>query len=97
MPFITQQKRDLVEAYGLDERYFFPEVGDRCYFFYKEMVRQWKENPRWTTAHEIYKELLQKEHPGWDNCAAINLAWQVFFQLYVMPYELKKRKENGDI
>jgi hypothetical protein len=107
MPFITQQKRDLVEAYGLDGTYFFPEAGDRCYFFYKDMVRQWKENPRWTTAHNIYKDMIEaiedervvdteREGPD-DDDAAYLLAWPVFFQLYVMPYELKKREENGDV
>jgi hypothetical protein len=110
MPFITQERRKQID----DKESDIPEMvpGDRCYLFYKEMVRRWKEKPRWTTAHEIYKELLLKDRGKFvvydeieghikrdldDDYVAQNLSWQVFFQLYVMPYELKKRKENGDI
>ena len=57
------------------------------------MVEQWKESPRWKTAHNIYKHINNLN----DTSAAYELAWQVFFQLYVMPYELKKREENGDV
>jgi hypothetical protein len=75
------------------------------------MVDRWKSNPRWTTAHEIYKGVIlhrdshdtyDSEHSSLacelcDKLVSHELAWQVFFQLYVMPYELKKREENGDI
>jgi hypothetical protein len=107
MPFITQQKRDFVEAYGLDGTNFFPEVGDRCYFFYKDMVRQWKENPRWRTAHQIYKDMVEaiegervvdQEREGVDDDdVAYQLAWQVFFMWWVVPYEKEKEKLNGPI
>lgn len=87
MPFITQERRDAIREGTLTEW----QPGDYCYAAYKEMVEKWKTNPRWTTAHNIYKEVTQ-------NCSiATDLAWQVFFQLYVMPYELCKRDENGDI
>ncbi len=62
------------------------------------MVDRWKAEPRWTMAHNIYKEimyapLLETE----DMEAAQRLAWQIFFQFYVIPYELEKQEQNGDI
>ena len=95
MPFITQERRDMIGALVLNGS---TQPGDLCYIHYKKMVDQWKANPRWTTAHEIYKDLIFGPVPeGLDNEAAKELAWQVFFQLHVMPYEENKRKLNGDI
>lgn len=105
MPFIIPKRREIIDEYGGleallrlggSENYIQP--GDRCYVFYKEMVRRWEESPRWTTAHNIFKDLIKvhEDVSEDDYCAAV-LAWEVFFQLYVMPYELKKREENGDI
>ncbi len=106
MPFITPERR-LALARGEA-----PEVvGDLCYIAYKEMVRRWKEEPRWTTAHNIFKDLKNPNHKcaflyknldythygSQDLGLAENLAWQVFFQNYVMPYEREKEKENGTI
>jgi hypothetical protein len=97
MPFVTQDHRDNPDM-------LIP--GDICYTFYRDMVIRWKKQPRWTTAHNIYKEMtdiLRQSHVSdlfrkdCDQCAAYKLAWQVFFQLYVMPYELEKRQQNGDI
>jgi len=96
MPFIKSERRYVIDERGLwalDE----VQVGDCCYEFYKPMVDRWKSNPRWTTAHEIYKDMICSINESWDLQAAKELAWQVFFQLYVMPYELKKREENGDV
>jgi hypothetical protein len=68
------------------------------------MIERWKVNPRWTTAHEIYKEIRGKSRiywannpEGFDSLIAEELAWLVFFQLKVMPYELEKMEQNGDI
>jgi len=105
MPFVTKDRRKIIYEEGLDglhdypERGMGPQVGDICYSYYKPMVDKWKANPRWTTAHEIYKNLhmMPVGKMTDDEWAAKDLAWQVFFQLYVMPYELKKREENGDI
>lgn len=98
MPFVTEDHRR-------DPDMTVP--GDICYTFYREMVRKWKNEPRWTTAHNIYKQmrtiLINAHHRGilpiqeCDSCTAYELAWQVFFQLYVMPYEIDKRATNGDI
>ena len=71
--------------------------GDRCYLFYKDMMTSWRANPCWTTADEIYAFVLDTNQPSPEWQRAKELAWQVFFQLHVMPYELKKLKENGDI
>lgn len=99
MPFIKQDRRDLAGKGQLPDT----QVGDRCYFFYKEMVDAWKKNPRWTTAHNIKKHTLHGLHLthvgglACDDCVARRLAWEVFFQKYVMPYELEKELENGTI
>ena len=99
MPFITQERRKIIEeGVGTWKVQSWWQPGDRCYVFYKKMVEQWKANPRWTTAHEIYKEVLfEPWTENRDDSTAKELAWQVFFQLYVIPYELKKREDNGDI
>lgn len=97
MPFVTQDHRDNPDM---------QIPGDICYTFYREMVSKWKIQPRWTTAHNIYKDMsdsIQQAHIsdnfriGCNDCAAYQLAWQVFFQKYVMPYEDLKEKENGTI
>lgn len=99
MPFITSKRRTLIDSKGLDG---LEEIqpGDRCYVFYREMVKKWMANPRWTTAHRIYAEVLVCPRGGAalkDNEVARELAWQIFFQLWVMPYERRKLEENGDI
>ena len=97
MPFIKRVRRDTIDLRGI-EALDIIEPGDRCYKFYKAMVEQWKAEPRWTTAHNIMKDAPMQVYDSIpDDMVAQRLAWEVFFQLYVMPYELKKRKENGDI
>ena len=97
MPFITQERRKIIDEQGL-EGLDVIQPGDLCYVYYKQMVDRWKANPRWTTAHRIYKDLHEfPSNVSPDQCVAKDLAWQVFFQIYVMPYEEKKRAENGDI
>lgn len=99
MPFITQHRRKIIYESGLGlDGLGELQPGDRCYYFYKQMVEKWRAQPRWTTAHEIMKHFADEgEFPTLDDMVASRLAWDVFFQLYVMPYELKKREENGDI
>ena len=97
MPFIEQERRQTIDAAGLESLDKI-QPGDLCYIHYKNMLDQWRENPSWTTAHEIYKHWFTNTDPNYDDDAvAAQLAWQVFFQLYVMPYELEKRKLNGDV
>lgn len=106
MPFIKPEKRKIIdnlEDYTkifFDEHHFDFQVGDICYCFYKQMVDLWKKTPRWYTAHQIYlqKEMVVKnKNYSEDARAAVELAWQVFFQKYVIPYENQKEKENGGI
>lgn len=103
MPFVTQKRRKALENHEAPESY-----GDVCYTAYKCMVEEWKLEPRWTTAHRIYRDRMkiklygntigQPELFTWlDAETAIDLAWQVFFQIYIMPYEIEKRSQNGDI
>lgn len=88
MPFVNEEHRNKPDL----------EIpGDRCYNYYKQFVDEWRANPRWTTVDTMYQWVL-KSHDAevkWET--AKQLAWQVFFNLHVMPYELKKREENGDI
>lgn len=101
MPFITQDRRKFIKEGTLEAEFFTP--GDHCYVYYKEMVDEWKVNPRWATAHALYKvmtaELLKQKrlYGVSDKTCAYELAWQVFFQRYIMPYEMKKMEENGGI
>lgn len=110
MPFIDKEKRakvntltedevrDILFTYKATKAGF--NVGDRCYYFYKKMIKKWKANRSWTTAHEIYCSVVGTFNQNMmdnDTKRAHELAWQVFFQLHVIPYELEKRKLNGDI
>ena len=98
MPFITKDRRSMLAADMIPEAELQP--GDRCYRHYLKMIVQWQENPSWTTADRIYAEISKKEWSEWPNLAeqrAKELAWQVFFQLRVMPYELLKLTQNGDV
>ena len=93
MPFVTPERRKYLDNDGEPI-----EPGDICYNFYKPMVEAWKAKPRWTTAHNIHKGMkIESQWLDDDDRTAFELAWEVFFQLYVMPYEISKRNENGDI
>jgi hypothetical protein len=111
MPFIKQRRRELIDKdqyYSLTKEFGEVQPGDRCYFYYKEMVDKWKANPRWTTAHEIYKSMIKESVDDIcinkddleryiDNITARQLAWQVLFIKYIMPYEDEKEEQNGSI
>ena len=109
MPFIVQKRRQKIADFGLSACVDF---GDPCYVFYKYMVDEWKKEPRWTTAHKLYRDIVLDElsdvflprhnqllarFDPMDIKAAADLAWQVFFQKYVMIYEDLKEKDNGTI
>lgn len=94
MPFTEQQRRQPMLDGTLQE----PKPGDYCFKYYHPMVQKWKAERRWTTAHNIYKDMLkQRPYRVMDEAVAEELAWQVFFQLYVMPYEHEARQRNGDV
>ena len=93
MPFISKERRHMIDKEGMQ-----PETpGDLCYTYYKPMIEKWRADKRWTTVHEIYQQIVNTRHLFAYTSAAQDLAWQVFFALEVIPYELQKRKENGDI
>ncbi len=91
MPFIPKPERATLNQ---GEPAFSP--GQRCFLEYQWMVTEWKADPRWTTADRIY-EAVQEQYEAKEFQRAKELAWQVFFQFYVLPYEMKKRWENGEI
>ena len=107
MPFIAQKRRDEIGNTGLKA---CKDVGDLCYVFYYEIMKCWKMSKRWQTADTI-KAIIDSpnsfEIEDKLNDATLYgpititrakyLAWDVFFHLHVMPYELAKQKENGDI
>lgn len=95
MPFIKKERRELIN----DGKPMDWDCGDLCYVFYKNMVDTWRACSRWKTVHEIYRDIIcaQSVWETPEETIAKRLAWQVFFNLYVMEYEKKKREENGDI
>uniref|UniRef100_A0A6M3ITW4 Uncharacterized protein n=1 Tax=viral metagenome TaxID=1070528 RepID=A0A6M3ITW4_9ZZZZ len=104
MPFIPQIRRLLIKNNKWDELMNGKQPGDRCYIYYREMVDRWKASPRWTTAHEIYKKMRGSSRLSYANMPesfedkiAEELAWQVFFLWWVVPYEKEREKENGSI
>lgn len=91
-PDTTTQEANLVEAHKNGQ------PGDRCFIFYRPMIRAWRASPCWTTAHELRKKKnYDYTYLGNDDRVALDLAWDVFFALHVVPYELKKREENGEV
>lgn len=99
MPFITKDRRKIIDEFGLSILHLPGGImsGDRCYVYYKSMVDRWKEHPRWTTVYNLCKEMLDDCPNNDDDLVARDLAWQVFFTLYVIPYELQKRYENEEV
>lgn len=94
MPFTEQSRRQP----ALDGTLKEPQPGDLCFVHYHKMKQAWKAIPRWMSVHVIYRTLLRdKIQLSEDSRVALDLAWQVFFALVVLPYEKKKPKENGDI
>ncbi len=97
MPFIPQKDREELKAGRLPKT-----AGERCYNHYRWMVEVWNADKRWTTADDIYKKVTLYSSPpqglkSGEDQRAKELAWQVFFQVHVMKYELEKQKLNGDI
>ena len=86
MPFVEPSCRDPQHAICC--------VGDICFCEYRHLVEEWNKNPRWTNAHEITKKHFDLSD---DQHTAAFLAWMVWFNKKVMPYEDKKEKENGTI
>lgn len=83
MPFVSKDHRE-------DPCMSVP--GDVCFLFYREIMKQWRAKPCWTTidliASELFPDQFQRAH---------FLAFMVFFMTHGMQYELKKRAENGEV
>lgn len=97
MPFTPQADREKMKAYTIAELEANSEIlgvkpGDRCFVEYKRMLGAWFESSRWTTADR----LLSSIYPD-PQIRARFLAYLVFFNFYVMPYEEIKRLENGEV
>ncbi len=94
MPFIPQKDREELKAGRLPKT-----AGERCYNHYRWMVELWEADKRWTTADEIYKKIVEWRDISTEenDQRAKELAWQVFFQLHVIPYERMMQQCNGDI
>lgn len=95
-PFTEPERRAQALAGTLRE----PQRGDFCFLEYRPMVLAWGKSKRWTTADEIYQRYLKRRASISESVAKLaplDLAWQVFFALHVLPYEVRKRKENGEV
>ncbi len=88
MPFVPQENRK-----AMNDGFPPITVGDKCFLEYQKLVSAWIKNKRWTTAHNEFKRLFDCT----DAQAAKTLAYLVFFDLHVMPYEKDKQAENGDV
>lgn len=87
MPFIPRVDRDKPFAeleHGTE--------GEKCFVSYRSMIRMWKATPRWATVDHIATAIWPEAF-----ARARILAFLVFFILHVMPYEIKKRKEHGEV
>lgn len=76
--------------------------GHQCYIYYKDMMDRWRASRRWTTAHNIFEEIVAKvtripRMASNFDIAAHFLAFLVFFIKHVMKYEDEKEQENGTI
>lgn len=88
MPFIESIRRLFVDRTGT-----WGKVGELCYMKYLPMIKKWRNERRWTTAHDIFKETFDVN----DEQAAKTLAFLVLFHKEVMPYEMEMAAKNGDI
>jgi len=94
MPFINQETRETLPDScnaSIDVK-AAESPGERAYIYYRSMMRIWRRNPRWKTADMLLMHLIPD-----DNRRAEALAFLTFFCLHVMPYEEKKRRENGEV
>lgn len=88
MPFETEDERARIDNGENPTR-----PGGYAYKYYKSLKLAWKENRRWTTAHNSIKELFDMD----DEQTGKFLAALEFYIREVHPYEDEKIKQNGDI
>lgn len=96
MPFVTQERRLALDLGGLKEA---KEPGDLCYLAYKTMVKRWKLDPHWHTAHIIYRDLLDTieipdvpsemlngDRPEWYTEQDLQAAVELAWQVFFCKY-----------
>lgn len=88
MPFIPKDERRILAAGAAPTT-----PGQMCYLEYVKLMEAWKKEPRWTTAHNLFKQAFNKT----DAQAARMLAYMVFFLWEIENYELDKEITNGPI
>lgn len=84
MPFVTIDHRDKPDL---------SIPGDLCFTQYKPLVEAWKKERRWTTWHNLCKEMFDMT----DEQTAKFSAILEFYIRHVHKYELEKSQENGEI
>ena len=110
MPFILPSSRDKIKAVGIEA---CENVGDICYVFYDHIMKVWRDEPRWRTAHRMFRQFSEEPEATEyfeyvyekvknnfelaDVVCAAKLAYNVFFELVVIPYEREMIEKNGNI
>lgn len=89
MPFVKQDLRAPLITGDIKPQ----AVGDLCFLEYSELMQKWRNNPRWTTIHNMLKDRFGLS----DNQTAAFLAFLEFYFNHGHPYEIEKKEENGDI
>ena len=110
MPFVEQRSRERIKLLGCEAS---ESVGDLCYIFYDHIMRAWREEPRWRTAHRMFRqfseepetneyfnyvyEKVQHKFELADVVCAAKLAWHVFYDMHIYDYEVQMMEKNGSI
>lgn len=101
MPYITKEFREEVKR-----EKFIRQPGDAVFLIYEVLVKEWKHEPRFTTAFNLLHKrqvMLNKLWQEYENFSpanwetAFDLAYMEFYRQYVGPYEDKKKQEYGDV
>ena len=95
MPFVKNDRRAALLTGDLK-----PEaVGDECFLAYFPLVFDWRQERRWTTAHNQCKETFAKvfKQEFDDKQIAAFLAYLEHYMRNVHVYETEKADEFGYI
>lgn len=104
MPFIANPRRQEIEKLGLTA---CQDVGDICCVFYTHLVGAWKLEPRWKTAHRLYRDLVLDDSDAnlffWHVCdtlqykfelADIRTALELAWQVFFHEYVMVYEKQK---
>lgn len=89
MPFVKSDRRPPLLTGDIKPI----EPGDKCFLEYVPLITAWRNERRWTTAHNEFKRLFDTS----DEVTAKFLAFLEFYIRHVHKYENEKAEENGDI